>query len=668
MNSQLPVGGVLDGRYLLHQRIGGGRSGAVYRATHISLQKMVAVKLLHDGDRLAPRDFAQFRTEAEALGRLTHPGIVSVIDFGVEPEAGGTPYLVMELVDGVTLASWLAGHGAVDLEDALPWLRLVADALDYAHAQGVRHGDLSAGNVLLTGHGAEATIKIIDFGLARLLEGDVENERSGDETDAADRAGGRIALTPAYAAPERVRGAWLSVGSDVYAFAALVYHVITGRAPFEGEVRSVLEAQLTQVPMPPSRWRPDLPAGADAAVLSGLAKRAEERPHSAGALVQALAVPVRSLARARWRRREAPRRLGLAAALALGLALLGSVVGRSPLLQRAEGFTIDARVALSPAREPDPRLLLVSIDDEALAGDGQALADSGERVAAVLERAMAAGPAVIALDLLLPQTWAVGPRFGNLLLAHADRLVLGMASDGALVVGPEAVDPLVAATLGAEATSRLFGLVSHEPDADGIVRHGRTAVLDQRGTVRPTLAGRAWSLATATAIESADTFGVDYAVDTSHIERFGWRDFERMLASGPWLHRRVVLVGAEYTGSGDRHRMPRPGGLPAEVSGLTLQAAHLDTLLQSRRLRAGGSVPVWSGVGIALFVVALAAVWGPTWLGLLTMIGMALVGMAAAWGAFLYGVVVPLAAPLLMGALTIGLALPVVGRWPAAPE
>ena len=137
-------GMVLDGTYLLHDAVGGGAFGAVYRATHLALQKRVAVKLLHAGAALTARDFQRFRVEAEALGRLAHPNIVTVSDFGVDPAGGGVPYLVMEFVAGQTLETVAGSKGPVDLTTAIAWLRQVAAALDHAHAHGVTHGDLTA--------------------------------------------------------------------------------------------------------------------------------------------------------------------------------------------------------------------------------------------------------------------------------------------------------------------------------------------------------------------------------------------------------------------------------------------------------------------------------------------------------------------------------------------
>ena len=198
----LPGGPVLDGKYRLDCRLGQGGMGVVYRARHLGLERDLAVKLIRFPDDLtvAGRSFAErFAIEARALGRLQHPGIVSVTDYGIDPRAGGLPYLAMELLDGETLRDRLAA-GPLAVPEALPLLAKIATAVDHAHAQGVLHRDLKPGNILI---GPE--VKILDFGLAQLI-----GDPDGDAT-----AVGALPATPRYLAPEVAAGGAATRAADV---------------------------------------------------------------------------------------------------------------------------------------------------------------------------------------------------------------------------------------------------------------------------------------------------------------------------------------------------------------------------------------------------------------------------------------------------------------------
>ena len=666
MSADVMPGGVLDGKYVLLAPIGGGRFGTVYRALHIALQRPVAVKLLHAGDRIAADDFEQFRVEAEALGRLNHPHVVGVTDFGIDPRGGGTPYLVMELVEGRTLEE-AAGAGPVDPAVAARWVTQIAAALDHAHAGGVVHGDLSPHNVLLAGRDDGAhVVKVIDFGLARLTG--LDQAPSAAEGDAL---GVRVTATPAYASPEQLRGEPPSVAGDVHALAAVAYRLVAGRPPFAGDARSAMHARLTRDPEPASRHGHDVPAALDAVLAGGLARLPAARPATASAFADAIAAITTAFVRSRWQRRETPRRLTLAAAVTALLVAAGPALSATGLMQRLEGATLDARFAVSPARAGDPRLLLVSIDDASLATDPTPLSARADEFAAVLDAAMAAGTAVAALDLLLPETWARSQRFGDFVLGRANRLVLGLAADETSVVGPEAIDPLVAGALGPDAASRLFGLVTHVPSADGVVRRARTAVTDRRGQARATLAGRVFDLGRGEAPPApADrSFVVDYAVDATAFERIGWRDFAAAVRRGARYDGRLLLVGAEFTGSGDQHPVPGPGRLTRAVSGLALQAVITDTLLQGRRLRDVPPLVAWTTTaGVLAISMAGLLLAGDSRRALFLAAGVAASAVLLAVAAFLAGWVAPVAVPVCLWLLASGVAAGARRRLPQPPQ
>ena len=203
-NSVPPLGTIIDGKYRLEAVIGHGGFGVVYRARHLGLDRQVAIKLLAAHDT-SGRFFERFRREAAVLARLTHPHIVGVTDFGVALHDDGWPYLVMELAPGKTLEQH-AGQ-PVPLDDALPLLKSIADAVDAAHRAGVLHVDLKPANVVVDTTNVDApSVKVIDFGLARLFSA------APAVVDRASKAGVTAPgvthdfCTPEYCATELTRG------------------------------------------------------------------------------------------------------------------------------------------------------------------------------------------------------------------------------------------------------------------------------------------------------------------------------------------------------------------------------------------------------------------------------------------------------------------------------
>ncbi|HSU84033.1 MAG TPA: serine/threonine-protein kinase, partial [Thermoanaerobaculia bacterium] len=243
---------VLDGKYRLDVRLGEGAAGVVYRATHLGLKKVFALKLLKPGPDLDPFSVSRFQREAEALGRLRHPHIVDVTDSGIDPGTGA-PYLVMELLDGVPLAELCRTAGPLPLERALPILDAIAAAVDAAHEQGILHRDLKPGNILLCGRDVAApVVKVLDFGLAEIAGAPLlsPGPSSGAEADGRLTATGDLLGTPLYVAPEVIRGARTGRASDLYSFGVIVYEMLAGRPPFEGSTREVLAGHLEREPPP----------------------------------------------------------------------------------------------------------------------------------------------------------------------------------------------------------------------------------------------------------------------------------------------------------------------------------------------------------------------------------------------------------------------------------
>ena len=223
---------LLGGRYRLVERLGAGGMSVVWRGYDEVLGRQVAVKVL--AARLAGgRAFRhRIRTEAQAAARLLHPNITNVYDYG---EEDAVPYVVMELVDGQSLAERLGRDEALPWPEAVTACRQVADALAAAHARGVVHRDVTPGNVMLTATGA----KVVDFGISALV---------GDRDIDAD---GSLLGTPAYLAPERLDGGQVSAAADVYALGLLLYRCLAGALPWPASSRTeILRAHLYQEPQP----------------------------------------------------------------------------------------------------------------------------------------------------------------------------------------------------------------------------------------------------------------------------------------------------------------------------------------------------------------------------------------------------------------------------------
>jgi WD40 repeat protein len=247
--------------------LGWGGMGMVYRAWQRSLNRMVALKMLHAGAQASPQARARFRVEAEAVARLKHPNIVQIHQVG---EHLGYPFLVLELVDGPSLAQSLAGTPQAT-DRAVGLVETLARAIDSAHRHGVIHRDLTPANILLT---ADGTPKITDFGLAKLVIGGGE-----PHTQTGDLLG-----TPSYMAPEQAAGRHQDIGAatDVYALGAILYDVLTGRPPFKAESPlETLRQLLTDEPVLPSRLRPKLPRDLETICLKCLRKEPAKRYGSA---------------------------------------------------------------------------------------------------------------------------------------------------------------------------------------------------------------------------------------------------------------------------------------------------------------------------------------------------------------------------------------------------
>jgi tRNA A-37 threonylcarbamoyl transferase component Bud32 len=318
--------------YELLEELGRGGMGVVYKARQARPRRLVALKMILAGEHAGANALHRFRTEAEAVARLAHPGIVQVYEVG---EHNGLPYLALEYIEGGSLADRLR-RGRLRPRQAAALLHQLARAVQHAHQKGIVHRDLKPANVLLTalpeGGDDEAgcSAKVVDFGLAKPLEGMTSLRAGGPRTQS-----GAVLGTPSYMAPEQAGGKSRDIGpaADVYALGAILYECLTGLPPFQGD--SLLDTLIqvtTEEPTPPRELRPQCPPALEAICLKCLRKAPADRYASAGALADDLKrhldgepVAARSggaLARlGAWARgHKGPAALAVAA-LALGLAL-----------------------------------------------------------------------------------------------------------------------------------------------------------------------------------------------------------------------------------------------------------------------------------------------------------------------------------------------------------
>ncbi|HEY8505067.1 MAG TPA: serine/threonine-protein kinase, partial [Gemmataceae bacterium] len=326
------------GRFVIRKQLGAGRFGLVFLAEDPGLGRPVALKLPQPGSFDGPEARHWFVREARAAARLDHPGVVPVYEAGT---VGPVAYLASAYVPGPTLSRWLLEQpGPVPPRTAAALVSAVAEAVRHAHERGVLHCDLKPGNILLQpGDDGEVVPgvgvpRVTDFGLARLLDPD------GTRTHSRLVAG-----TPQYMAPEQAAGDRnaLTARTDVYALGAVLYELLTGRPPFEGDTPSVYRQVLHEDPAPPRRLRPDLPHDLEAVCLRCLRKDPDRRYASAAELAEdlrrflrgepTLARPIGAAGRAlRWaRRRPAAAALALSGAGVLLLAAVGLTLHNSRL-------------------------------------------------------------------------------------------------------------------------------------------------------------------------------------------------------------------------------------------------------------------------------------------------------------------------------------------------
>src|SRR5262245_20007769 len=279
----------IAGRFRIEREIGTGGMGAVYLATHLGLERPVAVKIIR-------REFAgdadvadRFLREARTMARLRHPNAAMIFDAGILPD--GRHFIVMEFVEGETLSQALHREGRFSFTQSVNIATQICDVLEEAHRLGIIHRDLKPSNILLGKRG----VCVLDFGVAKVLASSAESTATHASTGS-----GQLVGTPRYMSPEQCLGQRVGARSDLYSLGVLVYEMLAGRPPFVDPLQSALLVKQATVPAPPlPRLRQDIPRSLALAVHSLLAKRPEDRPRTAALakllLERSLSQPDRTL-------------------------------------------------------------------------------------------------------------------------------------------------------------------------------------------------------------------------------------------------------------------------------------------------------------------------------------------------------------------------------------
>jgi eukaryotic-like serine/threonine-protein kinase len=374
------------GRYAIIERIGAGGMGIVYKARDPRLKRDVAIKVLppeaaSDGDRCA-----RFEHEAQAASALNHPNIATIYEIATD---AGTTFIAMEYVPGRTLAETIPRRG-LNLSEALRYAVQIADALARAHGSGIIHRDLKPGNIIVT---PEGRVKLLDFGLAKLVQRDDNVSADVTRTTGDLTAEGMVVGTTRYMSPEQARGKPVDARTDIFSFGAVLYEMIAGRHAFHGDsVLEIATAVVRDTPKPLSEVTPDVPRDLERIVTRCLRKDPDRRFQTAADLKVALEeLREESESGSQPARVPAARRRGMLvlagiAALALVLALVWTLRRDAPASAVAEmrllPLTSDPGEEMMPSLSPDgSQVVYVALEPGAQSSDLYVLAvESGARL------------------------------------------------------------------------------------------------------------------------------------------------------------------------------------------------------------------------------------------------------------------------------------------------
>ncbi len=265
------IGQLLDDKYQIEEKIGEGGMGRVYKARHIHMDSIVAIKILHPHLASDKTSLERFRLEARATAHIRHPNAVTVSDFGVERDSG-IAYLVMEFIEGVELRARIKEKSILEFEESFLIVQETCSALQAAHAKGIIHRDLKPDNIwLFRDENGTEHVKVLDFGIAKLKANTKHLTQAG-----------MIVGTPYYMSPEQCRGEELDTRSDLYSLGVIIYEMLTGQVPFKASTPiGVAFKHAQEPPRPPRDLRPEIPVLIEKVIMRALQKEREDRPSTA---------------------------------------------------------------------------------------------------------------------------------------------------------------------------------------------------------------------------------------------------------------------------------------------------------------------------------------------------------------------------------------------------
>lgn len=264
---------LLAGRYRVLEKLGAGGNGTVHKGVHVQLEKTVAIKLIKANLNQDQEAIDNFKKEARSAASINHPNIVNITDFGIT--RGGEPFMVMDHIEGINLADYIAAHGALNLGLFYEVFIQISDGLAAAHAKKIIHCDLKPGNVMIPAKEFEQNIcKLVDFGFARFFR----TASDGTSTDLQIR---EIVGSPPYMSPEQCLGEELDHRSDIYSLGCMMFEALANRLPFEAyTVNDMLHKQVYETPVALSSYRALIPTELVSLIYQMLEKKKESRPAS----------------------------------------------------------------------------------------------------------------------------------------------------------------------------------------------------------------------------------------------------------------------------------------------------------------------------------------------------------------------------------------------------
>ncbi|MEA4831469.1 MAG: Stk1 family PASTA domain-containing Ser/Thr kinase [Oscillospiraceae bacterium] len=267
------VGTTLDNRYLILNIVGIGGMSVVLKAKDLQMNRIVAVKILNEEQASDEKAVRRFVNESKAVAMLSHPNIVNIFDVAFD---GPLKYIVMEYIDGITLKEYMSKKGKLSCREAVLFTEQILKALEHAHEMGVIHRDIKPQNVLMCG---DNHIKVADFGIAKLPD--------SETITMTDKAIGTVY----YISPEQASGKPTGVYTDIYSVGVMLYEMVTGRLPFDGDTPlSIAMMQVNNSPVEPRKIDPSIPVGLEQIILKAMRKNTEERFKSARSMLRSISI------------------------------------------------------------------------------------------------------------------------------------------------------------------------------------------------------------------------------------------------------------------------------------------------------------------------------------------------------------------------------------------